>query len=52
MVSLVIEYERALKKDIFVGSRLCAKSGHFRQPKELEILIGDCKRYKFILLRV
>lgn len=29
MVSLVIEYERALKKDIFVGSRLCAKSGHY-----------------------
>lgn len=28
MVSLVIEYERALKKDIFVGSRLCANSSH------------------------
>lgn len=27
MVSLVIEYERALKKDIFVGSRLCTKNG-------------------------
>lgn len=27
MVGLVVEYERSLKKDIFVGGRLCAKSG-------------------------
>lgn len=36
MVSLVIEYERALKKDIFVGSRLCACCDYSRSENNSE----------------
>lgn len=34
MVGLVVEYERSLKKDIFVGGRLCTKSGRCLARKQ------------------
>lgn len=48
MISLVIEYERSLKKDIFVGGRFCARSGccYFVNVLIHMALLVNIKEYK------